>query len=148
MQVIGLLLAIVVGVSDGDTVTALTQDKSQMKIRLSGIDAQESRQPFGQRSKQHLSDLVYGKEVDLSCGKIDRYKRHICMIKVDGKDANLEQIKAGMAWHYKAYAKEQPKAERELYAVEEVRAKERRVGLWREPEQVPPWEWRKVRKRD
>jgi endonuclease YncB( thermonuclease family) len=139
------LLAIVVGVSDGDTVTALTHEKTQMKIRLSGIDAPEKRQPYGERSKQNLSELVYGKEVDLSCGKIDRYKRHICLIKVDGKDANLEQIRAGMAWHYKAYAKEQPIAEREMYAAEEIKARQRRTGLWRDAEQVPPWDWRRSR---
>jgi endonuclease YncB( thermonuclease family) len=142
-MLIAAFLAIVVGVSDGDTVTALTHDKEQVKVRLSGIDAPESRQPYGQRSKRHLSDLVYGKEVDLSCGKIDRYKRHICLIRIDGKDANLEQIKAGLAWHYKAYAKEQSAREREVYALEEVEARERREGLWKETDQVPPWEWRR-----
>lgn len=142
-MLIAAFLAIVVGVSDGDTVTALTHDKDQIKVRLSGIDAPESHQPYGQRSKRHLSDLVYGKEVDLSCGKIDRYKRHICLIRVDGTDANLEQIKAGLAWHYKAYAKEQPTGERKLYEMEEVKARERLEGLWGEAQQVPPWEWRR-----
>jgi endonuclease YncB( thermonuclease family) len=142
------LLAIFVGVSDGDTVTALTAGKEQMKIRLSGIDAPESRQPFGQRSKQSLSNLVYGKEVDLTCGKVDRYKRHICLIRVDGRDANLEQIKQGMAWHYKAYAREQPTAERDLYAAEEMRAKNASMGLWREPDPVPPWDWRKQQRKN
>lgn len=142
-MLIAALLAVVVGVSDGDTVTALTHDKNQIKVRLSGIDAPESRQPYGQRSRQHLSDLVYGKEVDLSCGKIDRYKRHICLIRVAGKDANLEQIKAGLAWHYKAYAKEQPTGEQKLYALEEAEARERHEGLWKEIDQVPPWEWRR-----
>jgi len=140
------LLAIVVGVSDGDTVTALTHGKEQMKIRLSGIDAPESRQPFGQRSKQHLSDAVYGKAVDLSCEKLDRYKRHVCLIRVDGKDINLEQIEAGMAWHYKAYANEQLASERDNYAIAEVVAKNRRVGLWGDSVQVPPWEWRSHKK--
>ncbi|GGI15706.1 thermonuclease family protein [Oxalicibacterium faecigallinarum] len=116
-MLLATLLAIVVGVSDGDTVTALTHDKTQMKVRLSGIDAPESRQPFGQRSKQNLSDLVYGKEVDLSCGKIDKYRRHICVIHVNGRDANLEQIKAGMAWWYKDYKRDQGVAERDRYRV-------------------------------
>jgi endonuclease YncB( thermonuclease family) len=145
-MLIAVLLAIVVGVSDGDTVTVLTQDQTQMKVRLSGIDAPESKQPYGQRSKQHLSDLVYGREVDLTCDKIDRYKRHICVIHVDDKDANLEQIRAGLAWHYKAYAKEQGAKERELYATEEGDARERRVGIWGNAEQVPPWEWRRRKK--
>lgn len=147
MQVLGLLLAIVVGVSDGDTVTALTHDNTQLKVRLSGIDAPESRQPFGQRSKQNLSDLVYAKEVDLSCNKVDRYKRHICLIRVDGKEANLEQIKAGLAWRYKAYEKEQEASERHLYRVEQEKAQNASMGLWREPNPIPPWDWRKQQRR-
>ncbi|MHB1117180.1 thermonuclease family protein [Sideroxydans sp.] len=51
----------VVGVSDGDTVTLLDAQKTQWKIRLLGIDAPEKKMPFGQKSKQHLADLVYKK---------------------------------------------------------------------------------------
>jgi endonuclease YncB( thermonuclease family) len=48
----------IVGVSDGDTVTLLDTQKRQYKIRLSGIDAPEKKMPFGQRAKEHLSDLA------------------------------------------------------------------------------------------
>ena len=55
----------VVGVSDGDTITVLDGDYQQYKIRLAGIDAPEKAQAFGNRSKEHLSALVFGKSVSV-----------------------------------------------------------------------------------
>ena len=72
----------------------------------SGSDT-ERRQPFGNRSRLHLGALVFGKQVTADCPKTDRYKRAVCRLEVDGVDANLAQLEAGMAWHYKAYAREQ-----------------------------------------
>jgi len=48
----------VVGVSDGDTLTVLDASNTQYKIRLAAIDAPEKAQPFGQRGKQKLSELL------------------------------------------------------------------------------------------
>ena len=132
----------VVGVSDGDTITVLDGTKTQHKIRLAGIDAPESKQAFGQASKKHLSDLVFGKEVTLDCGKTDKYRREVCVVIVDGQDANLAQVKAGMAWWYRKYQKEQSAAQRSSYEGAETAAKAWRVGLWQETDPVPPWEWR------
>jgi endonuclease YncB( thermonuclease family) len=132
----------VVGVADGDTVTVLDGDRVQHKIRLSGIDAPEKNQPFGQRSKESLSGLVFGKSVSVDTTKKDRYGREIGKVLVDGKDANLEQVNRGMAWHYKAYAREQPLADREHYAAAEQSARDAKRGLWSELEPIPPWEFR------
>jgi endonuclease YncB( thermonuclease family) len=65
----------VVAVSDGDTITVLDRTHRQIKIRLSGIDAPEKKQAFGQRSKQNLSGLVFNKEVRVEWHKRDKYKR-------------------------------------------------------------------------
>ena len=61
----------VVGVADGDTLTVLDGDNTPHKVRLSGIDAPEKSQPFGQRSKQSLSDLAYGRSVSVEWRKTD-----------------------------------------------------------------------------
>ena len=87
----------VVSVADGDTVTILTPGRQQVKIRLGQIDAPEKAQPFGQRSKQSLSDLIFGKEVRVQVETTDRYGRTVGRIFQDNLDINLEQVKRGMA---------------------------------------------------
>ena len=136
------LTGLVVGVSDGDTITVLV-DKTPYKIRLAGIDAPESRQAFGQASKQHLSALVFKKSVTVLWDKKDRYGRPLGKVMVDGTDVCLEQIKAGVAWHYKRYASEQPAQDRADYAAAEDKAKGERIGLWSDAQPNAPWDWRK-----
>ena len=136
------LTGLVVGVSDGDTITVLV-DKTPYKIRLAGIDAPESRQAFGQASKQHLSALVYKKPVTVLWDKKDRYGRTLGKVMVDGTDVCLEQIKAGWAWHYKRYASEQPAQDRADYAAAEDRAKGEHIGLWSDAQPTAPWDWRR-----
>jgi endonuclease YncB( thermonuclease family) len=133
----------VVAVADGDTVTVLDSSNTQWKIRLSGIDAPEKKMPYGQRSKQSLSDRVFNKHVTVEYSKRDKYGRTVGKILVDGMDANLEQIKAGLAWHYKKYEKEQAIEDRLTYAEEEERARSAKLGLWADAHPVPPWDWRK-----
>ena len=132
----------VVGVSDGDTITVLDVAKVQHKIRLMGIDAPEKAQPFGQRSKQHLSDLVFAKQVKIESDKVDKYGRTVGKVIVNGTDANLEQIRAGLGWHYKKYQKEQSQVDRVTYANAETTAKSQKLGLWADAKPTPPWEWR------
>lgn len=136
----------IVSIADGDTVTLLDANLRQHKIRLSGIDAPEKRQPFGNRSRLHLGALVFGRQVTAHCPKEDRYKRALCRIEIDGVDANLAQLEAGMAWHYKAYAREQQAPDRRRYAQAEDRAREARQGLWTDRAPMAPWDFRKARK--
>lgn len=133
----------IVGVSDGDTVTLLDAQKTQWKIRLLGIDAPEKKMPFGQRSKQHLADLIYKKQVIVEYSKRDRYGRTLGKILVEGVDANLEQIRSGMAWHYKQYQRDQLFEDRKLYSEAEETARSSRRGLWADATPTPPWDWRK-----
>jgi len=136
----------VVSIADGDTVTVLDSSNTQWKVRLMGIDAPEKRMPFGQKSKEHLSDLVFNKQVAVNYSKQDRYGRTVGKIIINGIDANLEQVKAGMAWHYKQYQKEQSPDERGSYAEAEEQARAGRKGLWVDAEPTPPWDWRKEQK--
>ncbi len=137
------LVGKVVRVAEGDTVTVLDGHHEQHKIRLSGIDAPELKQAFGRVSKRHLSDLVAGKHVLVEWYKQDRYGRIVGKVLIDGQDVNLQQIEAGMAWHFKRYEMEQPLEDRIAYATAEKKAREEHTGLWREPDPVPPWQYRK-----
>lgn len=127
----------VVGISDGDTLTALGADRERLKCRLYGIDAPEKKQAFGQQSKLSLSELSYGRTASISIVGRDRYGRAICKIAVGGVDVNKEQIARGMAWMYRRYAKDR------TYSDAEVKAKSRRIGIWRDTQPVPPWDFRR-----
>ena len=134
----------VVGVSDGDTVTVLDAGKRSHKIRLLGIDSPEKSQAFGERAKQSLSDLVFNKEVTVEVAQKDRYGRSVGKIVLDGQDINLEQVRRGMAWHYKQYARDQAPPDRLAYAQAEAAARQGKVGLWQDADPVPPWAFRRA----
>jgi len=135
----------VVRVVDGDTLVVLSEGDAQHKIRLAGIDAPERGQPYGRTSKSHLSERVAGRFVVVDWQKRDRYARIVGKVVLAGEDVCLEQVEAGLAWHYKRYQAEQTPADREAYAQAEEEAREARRGLWAEPDPVPPWEWRRGR---
>lgn len=135
----------VVGITDGDTLTLLVQEH-QETIRLAEIDAPEKRQPFGQRSKQALSALAFGKQARLLSSGRDRYGRIVARVYTQGEDGEIdvsgEMVRQGAAWVFDRYASDEA-----LYALqEEARAAKR--GLWALPaaEQVPPWKWRRPTK--
>lgn len=131
----------VVGITDGDTVTVLV-DRHEVKVRVAGIDAPEKKQPYGQRSKEHLSDCSFGKSVTIEWNKTDRYARTIGKVIADGVDCGLRQVQDGMAWHYKAYAKEQSANDRAAYSEAESQAMTRKAGLWSDTQPNPPWKFR------
>ena len=105
----------VVGVPDGDNITVLDDNKTKHKIRLKGIDVPEKTQAFGQKSKQSFYQLIHNKQVTIEFQKKDKYGRTLGKVLHNGLDVCLEQIKLGMAWHYKQYKSDQPKEDRALY---------------------------------
>lgn len=134
---------LVISVSDGDTLKILTAEVEQVTVRLSGIDAPEKAQAFGNASKKALVAAAHKKQAIVHWDKRDRYGRIVGRVMVDGQDVNLQQIVAGLAWHYKRYESEQPPEERAAYAQAEEAARAAGAGLWADPEPVPPWEFRK-----
>ena len=133
-----LLTGRVVGVTDGDTITVLDDQRVQHKIRLAGIDAPEKSQAFGQRSKTFLSSLVFSKPVVVETQKTDRYGRTVGKVLVGDRDANLALVVAGLAWHYKKYETEQSASDRMIYASAEQDARAARQGLWADPSAMQP----------
>ena len=110
----------------------LNEFKVQSKVCLADIDAPEKSQAFGHCSKEQLSDLIFGKSVDVDWCKKDKYGRTVGKISIDGGDENFEQIKSGFAWHYKAYEREQSAADRQSYSQAEIAARINRLGIWQD----------------
>lgn len=138
----------VVGITDGDTFNGLTADKQLLKIRIYGIDAPEKNQAFGTRSKQYLSNLIFGKQICIKFqltkkGKPKRsWDRYIAWAYTPaGKDVSVEMLKAGMAWHYKKYDSTPE------YAKYEDKARKAKLGLWVDKNPVAPWNFRKTKKK-
>jgi len=132
------LIGRVVGVTDGDTLTVLTDAKEQVRVRLTEIDAPESNQPWGQRAKQELSSLVFSETVHVIYAGKDQYGRTLGRVYVGGRDVNAEMVRTGSAWAYRQYLTDRSF----LSLEEEARAAKR--GLWSMSAQqtVAPWEWR------
>ncbi len=132
----------VVSVADGDTITVLDARGVEHRIRLNGIDAPESRQPFSQVSRRHLAELVAGREVLVVWDKRDQYGRIVGTVLVDGKDTSLAQLAAGLAWYYRYYASDVRADLRPRYEAAEATAKAARLGLWADAQPVAPWVYR------
>ena len=136
----------IISITDGDTVKALTAANEQIRVRLAFIDAPEKGQAFGQRAKQAMSELVFGKDVKLLPQTIDRYGRLIAQVFVEGQDAGLEMLKQGLCWVYEKYISEASAEIQTSYRAAQSAAQSDRLGLWQDPDPVPPWQWRKSEK--
>lgn len=138
----------VVAVHDGDTLTVRDSHR-RYAIRLKGIDAPELAQRYGTDSRDRLRSRVLGKRVVVSWNKHDKYNRRVGKVTLNGRDLNLEQVRDGLAWHYKLFIREQTKRDRAAYAAAERQARKGRVGVWHPKRQLAPWTFREqVRQSD
>ena len=130
-----------VSIADGDTFTLLVNGNEQVKIRIDGIDAPEKKQDFGNRAKEYLSGMIWGKELTVKVSKKDRYGRSIGKVSTpEIQDVGLEMIKAGLAWQYRDYNNEK------TYAEAERLARQNRKGLWLDNNPIRPQDFRKSSK--
>ena len=144
----------VVSIADGDTVIIVVADnstkskflqppnsqpssKKQYRIRLNDIDAPESKQAFGNKSKENLKNYIYQKDVVVKHESTDKYGRILGTIYYQGKDINLQQVKDGYAWVYRHYSKKQD------YIKEEEKARQERKGLWADNNPINPYDFRR-----
>ena len=136
----------VVGVSDGDTIKVLSAGNVETRIRLAYIDAPEKSQAFGQQSKKSLSDMVYGKDVTIEVIDTDRYGRKVGVVHSGPPDAvadrfgvNKTQVDRGLAWVYRRYSDDP------VLIRAESTARNAKIGLWADPQPIPPWDYRRER---
>lgn len=126
----------VVNVIDGDTLVVQDEAKKKHTVRLAEIDAPERRQPFWRESAAALARLCFKKEAKVEWSERDEKKRVIGYVTCDGKEANAEQVRRGMAWG-------SPKGARPTSGMPELEAyaRLRKIGLWADENAVPPWEF-------
>ena len=131
----------VVGVHDGDTLTGLTADHLQVKVRLDGIDAPELGQPFGKAAKRALSEKAFGHGAKVIVTSHDQYGRLVGHVTVNDHDVGKDLVREGFAWCDPRF-----NHDKSLIAIEQG-ARRSRVGLWADKAPTPPWEYRKHRER-
>ena len=138
---------VVRAVYDGDTILLVTRESSRLKTRLYGVDAPETAkpdkpgQPFGEAARKALFSKIMGKKVSAEVVDVDQYQRAVAVIRYAGRDINREMVAEGMAWAYRQFL-QGPYASEYLGA--ESRARSRRIGLWRDVNPQPPWEFRRA----
>jgi len=131
----------VIGIVDGDTFDLLSDSNRTFRIRMEGIDAPEKGMPYYQVSKKHLSSLCFSQRVTVKITQSESGNRMIGFTYLaDGTELSHEMIRAGLAWHFKRYNDDPDLAGLEQEAREAWR------GLWKDPNPLPPWEIRKIRK--
>ena len=133
-------MAKVVSVTDGDTIKVYNAEQGQVKIRLYGIDTPEKGQPYGKAAGKHLSSLIAGAMVEVETVTTDRYGRTVGIVWDEETNINQEMVRAGYAWVYRRYCDKPFCSE---WLLLEDNARSSRIGLWQEPNPVPPWEWRR-----
>lgn len=136
------IFAKIISIIDGDTYDAITDRKIQFRIRMEGIDAPEKGMPFFRKSMSYLKSLtVDSTYVMIVVTSIDQYKRIIAYTYlIDGRELSHEMVKAGFAWHYVEYNKEESLAQLEL------ESQQQKLGLWADKNPIPPWEYRKLKR--
>lgn len=134
----------VVKVADGDTLTVLTSPHVQVKVRLSEIDAPEKKQPYGQKAKRELSDMAFGKTARVVVDDVDRYGRTVGQVYVENIHVNSELVRRGAAWCYRKYLRGS------WCLMAEYSAQQAERGLWalQADQRMPPWEWRKSKRKE
>lgn len=132
------IAGIAVKVIDGDTVDIQEAFGNISRVRLYGVDAPEKRQAYGIIAELYLAIRIAGKSITVASTSKDRYGRLIGVILLDGSDINIELVRNGLAWHYRAYA---PKDT--VLSQNEMVARHEKIGLWSMADPIPPWNYRK-----
>lgn len=141
----------ITGITDGDTVDVLISAETAMalgmprrkspveiRLRLAQIDTPEKSQPYGQKAKQGLADLVFGRNVIFTDEAVDDYDRTVSTIYLGEININREMVRQGFAWAYRRYGRDP------ALCILEDEARKARRGLWglQRDQVIAPWEFR------
>lgn len=155
----GELVGKCIKVIDGDTIDVAETGFAPngrpqvvvVRVRLAHIDAPERGQDYGSKATEYLKGEVLQGAVRVNYTERDRYNRIIgevtalrptknkSVLKADKSTINDHMLAFGWAWQYRAYDKDEWRAELEKVA------RKNREGLWQGKNPVPPWEYRKAK---
>jgi endonuclease YncB( thermonuclease family) len=124
-------------IGDGDSLSVCIAGQ-EARVRLLYIDAPEYRQPFGKEARRSLAELCADKVARLDWQQKDRYGRILARVACQDVDVNTEQVRRGMAW---VSGLDKPDAG--YYAAQQS-ARDNALGLWSDPDRIPPWKWRRA----
>ncbi|MCJ8332592.1 MAG: thermonuclease family protein, partial [Lentisphaeria bacterium] len=141
----------VIKVIDGNYCVVLVE-KKEINVRLFGVDAPDTGQPFGKEAKKKLTELIFGKKVKFVQIDIGFNKLRICQVistppetsttinhqkLLDQWPLNYTMVQSGLAWHlYK-----ETRNDRVLAGLE-LEARKKKIGLWAGKDPITPLEWR------
>jgi micrococcal nuclease len=134
------LIASVVGVQDGRTITVMTAGRPAVVV-LEGVDTPDEDQPFGAIARQHLSDLVMGKQVTIEFTGLASGNYLIARVITNNIDIGQQMIRDGAARYSPQYDKNLSDEDRRLYTESEAAARSEQRGIWQANSMVPRGEW-------
>lgn len=126
-------------VTDGDTLWVRGTEGTRRSVRLQGIDAPESCQPYGAQSREALLRRLDGQRVALRTRGRDDFQREIGDVRHRGEDIGAWLVANGHAWAQRFHGRPSPAR----YAKLEAQAREAHRGLWAEGSPMHPQEFRR-----
>lgn len=131
----------IIKIHDGDTYDLLLEDKSQIRIRMEGIDAPEGGMPYYRVAKDSLASMCFGENITAHINEKESGRNRFIAwtYTEDDRELSHEMVKAGLARHYKQFNTD------EVLAALEIEARKNKLNMWSEKDPVPPWVIRKAR---
>ena len=125
-------------VVDGDTLWFQPDEVGQplVAVRLRGIDAPETCQPWGRQATAALRQQVQGRPATLRTHGQDDYRRTLGTLSVGGVDLNAALVAQGHAWAWRDSKGRSP------YLTEESAARATGRGAHADPAAEAPWDFR------
>ncbi|MFT4103751.1 MAG: thermonuclease family protein [Burkholderiaceae bacterium] len=131
------------GVQDGDSFRLRLPTGQAVRVRIAGIDAPELGQPHADEARDALAALLDRGPLRLDAYKTDPFGRYVANVLTPDGDVGLAMVRAGHAWHFARYAREQAPADRRRHEEAQLDAQRARRGLWADARPVAPWDYRR-----
>ncbi len=117
-------------VVDGDTLAVKTAEGRGIRVRVAEIDTPEKGQPFSNRARTALNEMVWNQDLAIRLYDIDRYGRMVGHVFVGDTDVGRELVRNGLAAVFCRYATDQSLKELEQ------QARDAKLGIWSQA-QIP-----------